>query len=708
MSSNKKRLLFACISIFFLAFLMEIHTSNAEAVAIDGGNYQNVVGIRFNNTDTVHHVGHNNLGGWVKFNVTGISFATGNCNETRIVNSEGTILQYQSFGQDRLNTSCVYGMLVRTEVNENVTFNLYYNASDADVTPSYPTYHYFEDGFEDGNAGGWGSPYTCTADTFPTNKPYAIGAYGFNKYDTNACASAYDKDIGVNFRWTAYVFPHTCGADTPLLGVKDAAGTGQNPDPLWDAINASCTPNIFVAGNHTDLSQSNFTLIEIGCVNAASCSGRLNYTHEGSLSFNEQDGVVLFGNVNPNNITWDEVNLWNYSVYQYPIMDIFSKAPTINITPSLFLCDGSGTEVFNFTFWQERTEEKIQNFSRFDGTFTAFTSSQRNFNNTFSFSVNNTAEVRICTDVFSGAFLDSHIEYQRPEYDKRFYYHFNLNLSGFTSSKISLYLLEIAFGDQIDFHVTDSVDEPLGDNVYVQVQRYDAGTGTYKIVAMLKPDSNGDDNTFLRKLDTWYRFIVIQENTVLMVSESRKIVDDDVYIRVPSSPLSSIVTEFENLAVSLSFNNITRNYTAIFTKTDGGVIEGCLEVFRKTAKQDTTICRKCENTSSATLICNIGSVNSTYVGTFFATINGITQTVRQLAINLTDGLPQKFKEDGLVLAIFIFMIMVFIGSWNPSVSIGLGVVGLVVAAMAGFFYTTVTIILGIVFLGGYLMYKTKT
>lgn len=710
MIHNKKTLLFAWILIIWAAFLIGLGISNASTI-IDDGTYNNVIGITFNNTDNLDHVGYNNLGGWTRFNISSIYFATGNCNETRIIDSTGNIIPYQSFGQDRLNTSCDYGMLVYSLRNQNVTYNLYYNSTDADTTPSYPTYLYFTDNFDDGNAAGWGEAYACAASTFPNNAPYFLGSYSWNLYDTNACGYYYDKDIGTNFRWTIYAWPHVCSGDQALLlGVKDAA-TGQNPAPTWKITNSSCTPNNFVAGNNTDISTSNFTLIEIACQKAGGtdCYGRLNYTHISSaLSFSQQDGILLFGNPNPNNITYDETALWNFSVYLYPQMDAVSVTPSLDITPSVFLCNGTGTMIFNFTFWQERTDDKLQNFSRFDGTFTTFAASTRDINLSFSISVNNTAEVGICVNVISDFFLDSHIEYERPEFDKRFYYHYNLNLSSFTAQDIKLYLLEIAFGDEIEFHVTDTGDSPLGNNVYVQIQKYYSGSGTYRTVAMLRPDSNGDDTTFMRKLDTWYRFIVIQENTVLLVSEPRKIFDNEIYIRVSANPLSEILTKFNNLNVGLNFNNITRNYTAVFVDTSGSVIEGCLVVTRKQASGDTVVCSKCETSSSGTLICGIGSVNTTYTGVFYATISGVTQNIKTLAINLADILASKFKEDGLVLVIFVILLMAMIGSWNPAMAIGLSTVGLVITAIAGWWYTTITIVLGIIFLGGYLMFKVRT
>jgi len=387
-------------------------------------------------------------------------------------------------------------------------------------------------------------------------------------------------------------------------------------------------------------------------------------------------------------------------------MDTAEKTLEIDITPTLFECNGTGTVVFNFTFWNERTETQL-GLNKFDATFTAYTIGNTGINSTGTISVNNTAEVNICTNLAGNYGVIADIEYSRPEYDNRFYYYFNKTIPT-VQEDVKLYLLEISYATRADFEVFDENDNPLSGAVYVKIQKYYTGSGTYKTVAMLKPDDNGEDSTFLRFYDTWYRFIVEQDGAVIYVSSATKIIEEDNTIRVPVGAVSGIFEQFENLAVSLTFSNVTRNYTAIFSKTDGTPIKGCLSVVKRKLSGDTFVCEKCEDSTSATLICGVGADNATYTGTFSAEYNSVKEIVKVLEINLGEPLARTFAEDGLFLAMMVFLLLVAVGTFNPQMSIGLGLLGLVLSSLAGFIYISISVLLGLIVLGGYLIFKVRT
>jgi hypothetical protein len=679
-----------------LEFAQGSYIQSTETV-IDGGEYKTVMGINVMNQDTLNHSGYNSLGGWTILNITNLTLATNNCNETRILDGSARQIPYQSFGQNRLNNTCEFGLLVQTEAGKNKTLNIYFNSSDADTTPDYPTYHFFRDNFDDGNTVGWNNVYPCIGTSY-NQGINALGTYGLNPYDDNTCSYSYAKSIGNNFRWTVFAKNYT--EETMYIGVRDSSG-GANPS------------RTFAVGGTLQNPTGNFTLLEIGCFSDGppnSCRVRANYTYEAEKSFDQTSGIVMWINGPGNNITWDEVNLWNFSVYQYPVIDIWNFTDPLNLTPQFFQCSGGVGEqlIYNFTFWKERTEDQLNNnHSYFAGTFTTYSEGSLQENISSSVSFNATSEVDMCSSSTNPDIrVIANIEYVRPEYDTRFYYFFNSTLT--PNQNIKLYLLEIIYADQVNFHVTDTNDYPLGSNVYVFVQRYFPSTGDYVTVAMLRPDEIGDDATYLRKVDAWYKFIVTQNGETIYVTTPRKITETDVYIRVPLSSLTNILEKFGNLDASITFNNVTRNFTASFVQANGNTVEGCLEVNRLSYGSQTLQCRKCQESSSATLICGIGSVNGTYTASFYATIDSVTRLIKTLEVNLATLQAKVYGEDGLVLSLFIFLLLAFIGLWNPSVAIVFGIVGLIFSAIIGFIYVPITIILGLVFVGGYLAFKTRT
>ena len=69
--------------------------------------------------------------------------------------------------------------------------------------------------------------------------------------------------------------------------------------------------------------------------------------------------------------------------------------------------------------------------------------------------------------------------------------------------------------------------------------------------------------------------------------------------------------------------SVTNNLFVTFDDPTGAVVQGCLFVQRASGGNSTTICNNCTTSSSATLVCSLGSTSADYSWSFYIKENPI-------------------------------------------------------------------------------------
>ncbi|MCK5016016.1 MAG: hypothetical protein KAS32_03000, partial [Candidatus Peribacteraceae bacterium] len=232
-----------------------------------------------------------------------------------------------------------------------------------------------------------------------------------------------------------------------------------------------------------------------------------------------------------------------------------------------------------------------------------------------------------------------------------------------TGENISLYLLNDTEATLTQLRVLNQDSQPEAD-VYITIQRYDQGTGTYYNVGMALTSDSGTDLAYLKWYDEWYRFIGVKDGAVLF-SEGP--------IKISASPKTftfgeaggSEYEKFRDILYSLTYINETKNFILSYVDPAGTVSSSCLRVIKRNVTKDYSICEICEASNSATLYCNIaGNGNGTYIADYYATgspryyiaqlyiYDGVNPTMYDMIGN-DNGTGMAIIFAGIIVAFFL-------------------------------------------------------
>jgi hypothetical protein len=303
---------------------------------------------------------------------------------------------------------------------------------------------------------------------------------------------------------------------------------------------------------------------------------------------------------------------------------------------------------------------------------------------------------------------NTNIEYDSNGFAQNFYYLENASLTN-TTNEISLFLLNDSLATITELITWDSAQNPIP-NILIQIQMYDVGTDTFYTVGMGKTSFEGKDVAYLTWYSTLYKFIFIRNGEVVKTTEPYKISSTPQTFTI-SDAVTYSFDKFRDFVYTLTYNNITKNFILTFTKPSGLVDQGCLRVTKRSVQNDTEICLVCETSTSATIYCNIGgSGNGTFIATFYATgswylldwiettIGGtFAQTIYELLGN-EDATAYAFLFSGIVISMF------FLSPVLTIVGLILGILG---GAALGFTILNYTAFLGIVIVGGIIIWLIK-
>lgn len=243
----------------------------------------------------------------------------------------------------------------------------------------------------------------------------------------------------------------------------------------------------------------------------------------------------------------------------------------------------------------------------------------------------------------------------------------------------------------------------------VAVQKYDAGTDSYKTLQQVKTDNNGQAVVALEWYSSLYRFVVTINGEIRLVSLLQKIAQTDIPLTInPSFFLTH--DKFAHIGTNLVFDNVTRVFTLTYQQPSPVLTSVCLKVDKWTLAPtiNSTVCDVCSNQTLNTLTCNITRFGD---GSYMATAYGLGSfNTYQSLYEIVFGHPAPFDtREGLAVSFFIVL-----GAGIMGLLIGGGIYMLLFTAISlGFTMAfSLTVLSGTAFAGlllafAYIIWKGK-
>lgn len=469
---------------------------------------------------------------------------------------------------------------------------------------------------------------------------------------------------------------------------------------------------------------SNYTIV---CGNSTDTTGNLIYYE--IYADNAQPPTTLVSNATGNVSNYSSYNITGINVSQAFYVRCRAgdgQGGLSNYTASRSItranvfsgaaCTGTNSTqalVANITFRNENNDSKIWNADNEATLF--YWSSDRNMNNTLLIDEPVTNETHICIsppDVT--IYSDAKFQYFASGYDPREFYFTNRTLSNITEN-LTYYSLDITLASQIIFQIVDVNDLALS-NLYMQILKEDIGTNTYPIVAMIKTDFNGEDDTFLRKADVFYRFIVYsytdQGITTLFVSNSTKITADTLTIRITSSTEGELYNQFRGITTTFAraSNSTTNTITATFSDPTGETEQCNLQALRFSNGTTTLLGNSTLAASSGSIVINLANSTGSYYLPLTCYLDNKFQIIDSYSFEVRGGtgtLAVQLGGTGPVLVFFLLLALALVGSFSVPIAIIFTLIGAVAASIMGMWQITGVYIGGIIFIGIIALIRSK-
>lgn len=318
----------------------------------------------------------------------------------------------------------------------------------------------------------------------------------------------------------------------------------------------------------------------------------------------------------------------------------------------------------------------------------------------FSVSINNKNNQSFCIFPNQSTFyIDMHVDYSAGD-SNTFNYILNNTAISNVSRNINLYITDDT--DLVTFTVRDITGSTIQD-VIIKVLEWDIGSGTFKLANILESDYNGQAFGYLNLYDTWYKFILIYQGSVVLDTSPTKITATSVTftINLEEEYYEAGVTP-EGIWAAISFDNTSKYFTFTWDELDNTVSEACLEIYKHTLNGKFLVNSSCTAAGTGSIVRGIGENTSTntFVAKGFATISGNRMMVAIKSISFEYGWKQ-FGNEGVWVSFLMITTITMVGLWNISVAIILMMVGFIAMSVIGFFHMEWTwlatfIILGII------------
>ena len=351
------------------------------------------------------------------------------------------------------------------------------------------------------------------------------------------------------------------------------------------------------------------------------------------------------------------------------------------------------TMALNFTAFDEQNQTKVDPFDM--ESFFEIWLGQGSVKRNNSFSQNQITESNLCIDPNRTYFTDATIEYNKDnstEYLTRNFF-FQGNFISNVSQDIPLFLLDAGSSTSFILRVQSDALLPLADHL-IEIQRFYPGEGEFKTVQIAKTDSNGQTVGFFETETVDYRFIIRTNQTVLLITEPRKIIPETspftltFTIGVNLGKPWKLFEDLDSLTSTMVFNQTTNVVTYTYVDTSTNFSLGSLLVERQNFSLSTNsvICDVNSSLGSATLTCNLtGLSDGIYTARGFITRDGTTFLVQQLQLEVESS-RAIVGNLGLILGWLIILVSAFTFKFNEIAGIILINIAIIAVNLFGLIY----------------------
>lgn len=373
------------------------------------------------------------------------------------------------------------------------------------------------------------------------------------------------------------------------------------------------------------------------------------------------------------------------------------------------IVNATSFQIYNFTMFQEifmngtLLNTTISNSAEFDANFILWQDGNGGTpNKTIAFDIDGSRSVTICMDQNEEFRIRGIVQYKANQFDTREWHSIG-NYSIVNNSNLTeLQLYPIVLGTAITIKIVDETSTPLVD-IITDIERYNIGNASYFTVDRTISNSEGKDNAFLRQQEIFYRFTLYNlAGDRLFQSENTKLISTSLTLIIKPSSVAKLIGTIGSITHTLE--NISGNiFRLIYNDPSGEITNHCLSVIHRTGTSDNFItggdCNTCSSLSSTTLDCAYGSINGTYIASYYTTINP-SIPVATLIVSITDDIVARLGADGLLIGFIVTGTFGTLGLAFGSVAVMLmGIVSLIAMSMLGFVRFTYPIVLSLIIMG---------
>lgn len=298
-----------------------------------------------------------------------------------------------------------------------------------------------------------------------------------------------------------------------------------------------------------------------------------------------------------------------------------------------------------------------------------------------------------------------------PQYPRRHHWIFNETLTNATRSYVDLYLLNDTYATFVSILVQNDAGQGEED-ILVQTQKYYISNNSYIEVAEGLTNYDGIANTYLQLNDIYYKFILKEKDgTILRSFDPFLVTSNEITLPISEDPIGEWFNYNDETTAGCSFNNATNILTCTFSDTSGTTTEYCLGVREIGIMTNTTICSSntnCVSTASGSLVCDlVNSTDRVFQYVLYREGGGIKSPLINNIIDYANT-ASVYSLAGVFGAMILFLVMTGSGSWNPAVSLTLGVVAIIISGLMGFLSIGVGSMIGLGFIVGIVLYLMRT
>jgi len=417
--------------------------------------------------------------------------------------------------------------------------------------------------------------------------------------------------------------------------------------------------------------------------------------------------------------------VWNSTLnVSYGGQSFLRQSDNSNITVEQFAfveCDVNYTvKAFNFTFYTEEDDTIVNGTglsptaNKFEATFTTYANGSSD-STSYNFSFAGGVSYQICLKYPESTFLtNAHIRYSNTSYSTRNYFMNNYSVDNVTDN-ISLYLLENTASSPISFVIRESNGIDSAENVVIQAMRYYPDKNVYRTVAMALTDGDGKGFAYLKMNTAFHKFRLYRDGAFMREIEQGVLGGADVSAgltltySLTITSLAEIMEIYEQVEGSCSANNATAIVTCTYDDSSTHLQTMYLTIQKLSNVSWTSICTNSSINDSGTLTCSAASAGN---GTYYYWLYGKFASNTLMTIKIADGsfnvgLLNIFGSAGLLFSAILIIALVMIGSFNPIVTIFMGITGLVVSSILGMLDISLAALVGIIIVGIIIAIKSR-